>query len=53
MKCSELQVKSDEKDVHIKYLKDKLIEAEDKLTKLQKVHIIHIYVLVCVYMCVQ
>ena len=37
MKYSGLQVKSNEKDVHIKCLKDQLNEAEDKIMMLQKV----------------
>ena len=47
MKYSELQVKSNEKDVHIKCLKDQLNEAEDKIMMLQKVR----HVLICMCMC--
>ena len=37
MKYDELQVKSNEKDIHIKSLKDQLNEAEYKTMSLEKV----------------
>ena len=47
MKYSELQVKSNEKDVHIKCLKDQLNEAEDKIMMLQKVDYVLVYLCMC------
>lgn len=49
MKYSELQVKSNEKDIHIKHLKDQLTEAEDKIMKFQKVRYICTCMLAYVY----
>ena len=37
MKYSELQVKSNEKDIYINHLKDQLTKAEEKIMTLQKV----------------
>ena len=38
MKYDELQVKLKEKDIYIKSLKENLVEAENKITKLHKVN---------------